>query len=147
MNGAQIHLAINHMPVILSMVSLVILLWGCVSKSHEIKKLGLALTIATAAFAGAAFLTGEPAEDVLEKLPTFSKELVHAHEEAGEFALIVSIIAGLSALAAFYLSKKKPLFFSHGLIITSIILFLSIFSFLRTAHLGGLIRHEEIRTQ
>lgn len=147
MNGAQLHLALNHIPVILSMVGVAVLLWGWLSKNYEIKKVGLVLVIATAAFAGTAFLTGEPAEEVLEKLPVFSKELVHEHEEAGEFALIVSIIAGVSAAGTYYLSKKKTQFFSHGLIVTMIILVLSCFTFLRTAHLGGLIRHEEIRTQ
>lgn len=145
MNGAQLHLALNHIPVILSMVCVAILLWGWLSQSYEIKKVGLALVIASAVFAGAAFLTGEPAEEVLEKLPGFSEGLVHEHEEAGEFALVISIIAGVAAIGTLYLSKKKMQFFSQGLIVTMVIVLLSSVAFLRTAHLGGLIRHEEIR--
>lgn len=145
MNGAQLHLALNHIPVILSMTGVAILLWGWLSKSYEIKKVGLVLVMATAAFAGTAFLTGEPAEDVLKTLPVFSKELVHEHEEAGELALIISMIAGAFAMGTFFLSKKKPALFSYGLVLTIILLALSSIAFLRTAHLGGLIRHEEIR--
>ncbi len=146
MNGAQLHLILNHIPIILSMVAFVLFIWAWLSKSTEIKKVGLVLTVATAAFAGAAFLTGEPAEDVLEKLPAFSKELVHEHEEAGEAALIVSIIAGLAAFVTLYLSKRKPQFFSYSLVITIILILVSTLTFLRTAHLGGLIRHEEIKS-
>ena len=144
-NGAQLHLALNHVPVILAIVAAGVLFWGYVSKSYEIRKVGLVLAIATAVFAGAAFLTGDPAEDVLEKLPVFSKELVHEHEEAGEFALIVSIVAGVSALVTLYFAKKKVQYFSFGLMATLLILIFSSAAFLRTAHLGGLIRHEEIR--
>lgn len=127
------------------MVAPAILIWGWAAKSFEIKKVGLALSIATAFMAGAAFLTGEPAEEVLEELPVFSERLVHDHEEAGEFALILSIVAGLSACAAIYFSRKKPQWLSYGLIFTITLLLLSSIAFLRTAHLGGLIRHEEIR--
>lgn len=145
MNGAQLHLALNHIPVILSLVSLAILIWGWLSKNSEIKKVGLVLAVATAVFAIAAFLTGEPAKEIIENLPGFSKELVHEHEEAGEMALIISIISGLSAAATLYAAKSKKSFFSYGLIATVIILVLSSLAFVRTAHLGGLIQHEEIR--
>jgi len=129
------------------MAGLAVLLWGSVCKNFEVKKVGLVLIIATAAFAGAAFLTGEPAEDTLKKLPAFSKELVHEHEEAGESALIVSIIAGVAALVAFFLEKKKNKLSTYALLITFLVVLISSLAFLRTAHLGGLIRHEEIRTQ
>lgn len=149
MNGAQLHLALNHIPVVLSMASVAILLWGWVCKNNEIKKVGLALTVATAVFAVAAFLTGEPAEEVLEKLPSLSAGLVHVHEheEAGEFALSVSIIAGVCALATLFFAKKKPLVSSRVYVVTVLVLLVSSLAFLKTAHVGGLIRHDEIRTQ
>lgn len=145
MNGAQLHLALNHIPVVVSIVALAVLLWGWISKNSEVKKIGLMLAIVSAIFAGIAFLTGEPAEEVLEKLPIFSKELVHEHEEAGEAALIVSLVAGFSALLTFFLAKKKPQLALYSLYITMGVLALSSLAFLRTAHLGGLIHHEEIR--
>lgn len=146
MNGAQLHLALNHLPVVLSWAALAVMLWGWLTKNPEIRKVGLVLVIATAVFSGAAFWSGEPAEEVLEKLPAFSKELVHEHEEAGEAALIISILAGVSALAASALAKKKPRLSRYALPITIALALLSSLSFLRTAHLGGLIRHEEIRS-
>lgn len=147
MNGAQLHLALNHIPVILSMAALAILLWGWLSKSYEIKKVGLVLAMVTAVFAGTAFLTGEPAEDVIEDLPAFSKELVHEHEEAGEAVLIVSIVAGLAAAATAFLIKIKHPLSIYVFAITTLLILACTLAFLRTAHLGGLIQHPEIRSE
>ena len=145
MNGAQLHLALNHIPVILSLVSLVILLWGLIGKNAEIKKVGLILIMANAAFAGAAYLTGEPAEDVLKNLPIFSEKLVHDHEEAAEIALIVSVLAGVASLATVVFTYKKSRFSSYAFALTFALIFISSIAFFRTAHLGGLVHHDEIR--
>jgi uncharacterized membrane protein len=146
MNGAQIHLALNHIPVVLSLVSLAVLLWGWFSRNAEIKKVGLTLALATAIFAGAAYWTGEPAEHVLKKFPNFPRPAVHAHEDAGEVAFIISLAAGLSALAGFYLAPKKNKFSWYAYLLTVALIFISTLAFLNTAHLGGLIRHDEIRS-
>jgi uncharacterized membrane protein len=145
MNGAQLHLALNHIPVILSSVALLLTLWGWLRKNPEIKKVGLVLIVGTAVFAGVAFLTGEPAEDVIKSLPSFSEPHVEEHEKAGTAALTVSIIAGVAALASFMLAKRKPLLSHYALILTILFSLMASTAFLRTAHLGGLIHHEEIR--
>lgn len=147
MNGAQLHLALNHFPIILSLVTVVISSWGLFCKNSEIKKVGLSLIIATAVFAGVAFLTGEPAEDVLEKWPSLSKQLVHEHEEAGEAAFIIAVVAGVFALAAVFLNKKRSSLAHYAFLLSLAIVTLSAVAFLRTAHLGGVIKHEEIRTE
>jgi uncharacterized membrane protein len=145
MNGAQLHLALNHLPVVLSLAGLLVMLWGWISRSPEIKKVGLALVAATAVCALAAFLTGEPAEDALKAFPGFSKSLVHEHEEAGEAALVVSILAGVSALAGAFLQSRKHRHAPRVFVICAGIVLLASLAFFRTAHLGGLIRHEELR--
>jgi FtsH-binding integral membrane protein len=145
MNGAQLHLALNHVPVVLSMAGLAVLLWGTVTKNADIKKVGFTLAILTAICAGAAYLTGEPAEDVLKKLPDYPRPFVHAHEDVAEIALIVSIIAGVFAAAALYLGKIKNKFSSLTGLITIALLVIASLAFLQTAHLGGLVVHKEIR--
>lgn len=145
MNGAQLHLALNHVPVVLSLVAFFVMFWGALNRNAEIKSVGLSLAVATAVFAGFAFWTGEPAEHVLRDFPQFSKELVHEHEEAGETVFIVSILSGCLALAAAWFAHKKNRFAAHALWACLILTGVSSAGFLRTAHLGGLIRHEEIR--
>lgn len=145
MNGAQLHLAINHVPVILSLIGLAVLVWGWLSKNPEIKKVALVLIVANAFSAGAAFLTGEPAEDVLRNTPSFSRHLIHEHEEAGEAALIVSIVAGVAALGTLLLAQKKPALSNYLMYATLILMVMTSIAFLKTAHEGGLIKHDEIR--
>lgn len=70
---------------------------------------------------------------------------MHEHEEAGEAALIVAVIAGVAALGAMVLKDKFPRVARYAFVITLLALLLSSAAFFRTAHLGGLIHHEEIR--
>jgi uncharacterized membrane protein len=145
MNGAQLHLALNHFPVVLSFVSLALIVWGLKSGSPELRRAALVFVIAGAVFSGIAYLTGEPAEDVLKNTPYFTKALVHEHEEAAEFALIFHALSGLVAISALFFSKRNAKIASR-LFVGLLVLGLHLCTvYLRTAHLGGLIRHEEIR--
>lgn len=146
MNGAQLHLAINHFPVVTVFLSLLLLLWSWKCKSAELQKAGLVFVVLCAVFAGASFLTGDPAEHVLDKLPGFSDKLLDAHEEAADFALGISIVSGVLALVSLFFSKSKPKLAARAYIVVILLTALSCTVFLRTAHLGGLIKHDEIRT-
>ena len=147
MNGAQFHLVLNHFPIVTFLLSVFLLIWAWKSKSPDLKKAGLLFVIFGAVFLVFTFLTGEPAEDVLKNLPGFSKSLVHEHEEAAEFALIFGCISGAFALATLYFMKVKQKL-AHPAFLA--VIFLTLFTctvFLRTAHLGGLIKHDEIRAK
>ncbi len=147
MNGAQLHLVLNHFPIVTFILSEVLLIWAWKSKSLDLKKAGLLFVILGAILLVFTYLTGEPAESVLEKVPGFSEALVHEHEEAAEFALIFGCISGVVALAALYFMRVKQKL-AHPAFLMAI--FLTLFTctvFLRTAHLGGLIKHDEIRTR
>lgn len=145
MNGAQLHLALNHLPVVTAFLTLLLLVWAWGSKSTDIKKAGLLFVLLGAFFAASAYLTGEPAEDVLKSLSIFPRDLVHEHEEAAEFALIINSCAAILALASLYFSKSKQKISHYAFIGTVILTCLSSAAYLRTAHLGGVIKHEEIR--
>lgn len=145
MNGAQLHLALNHFPVVLSFVSLGLLFWGWRKNSSDLKKAGLTLVVVGAAFAAIAYLSGDPAEDILKSFPGFAKDLVHEHEEAAEFALITNGILAFGAIIALYFKGRKPKVALRLFLAILGLNFLSCAIYLRTAHLGGLIHHEEIR--
>lgn len=145
MNGAQLHLTLNHLPVVTSLLTLILLIWAWASKSPDLRKAALSFVILGAIFTIATYLTGEPADQVLEKLPGFSESLVHEHEEAAEFALIVSCVTALAAIASLYFSKSRQKFSSQAFLAVIALTILSSSVFLRTAHLGGLIKHDEIR--
>lgn len=144
MNASQIHLALNHVPLFFSLIGGAILLYGFIKKSDSIKIMSLYFMIAAALFTIPVYLTGDGAEEMIEKLPGVSESMIHEHEEMAEIGLIIIIITGIAALGSLVLKKKASLL-KVGLILSVILSFASFGVMAQTAHLGGQIRHNEIR--
>ncbi|MBI3289691.1 MAG: hypothetical protein HYZ74_09265 [Elusimicrobia bacterium] len=145
MNGAQLHLLVNHVPVLGVLFSACVTLAGVLRGSDELKKGGLWAFVVTGLSAMAASATGEPAEDVVKHLPDVTKALIHEHEEAAEKALVGALVlGGLSLAALVHAWKTRTLHAKASLVV--LILFLPVMALLGyAAHLGGLIRHSELR--
>ncbi|OGR85693.1 MAG: hypothetical protein A2901_05715 [Elusimicrobia bacterium RIFCSPLOWO2_01_FULL_54_10] len=145
MNAAHLHLAINHFPVVGFIIASPLLAWAVFRKSDVLAKTAFGLIIIIGLSAAAAFFTGEPAEELVEGMPGISESLIEEHEEAAEFALIVSLIAGavcLVSLIVFRGGRPLPLWLLMGVLTLSLA---AAGAMGRTANLGGMIHHEEIR--
>ncbi len=145
MNQAQIHLALNHFPIGGSILALIFLVWGLLRKKDDIKFAAVALIIICGAAALPVYFTGEGAEDVVEHKPLVTEDVIKPHEEAAEAALIVFEISALMAIAWIVANKKKS---KHDKsIYYALIALMTVTSGLmaNTAHLGGQIRHDELR--
>jgi len=142
-NAAHLHLLVNHLPVLGTVFSLILLLYGLLKKSEEIKKASFIGVILTGLGGAAAYFTGEPAEHMIGRLQGVSRQLLHTHQESANIAIIPLGLAAL--LALFFLIQyrqkvipKLPLYLVGALlIIVSVMMY-------RTANEGGLIRHPEI---
>ena len=142
MNQAQIHLALNHAPLFLALIGGIILLVGMIRKNQSVITISLFLLVGAAIAVLPVYFTGEGTEELVEHLPGVQEGMIEEHEEAAGLTLIL-IITGVAALASLIFSKKKSL--ARPLLWLSLILSLaSCGSMIRTAHLGGLIRHSEI---
>ena len=69
MNQAQIHLALTHMPVILSMTGLVILIISLIMKNTVVIKTSFYIFLIAGLFTIPVYFTGEGAEEMVEHLP------------------------------------------------------------------------------
>jgi len=146
MNGAQIHLLTNHVPVLGVAFAAALTLAGVVRGSDELKKAGLWAFVLAALSALPAYFTGEGAEHVVERLPDVTKGLIHDHEEAAEKALAGALFLGAAALAALIQAfrmkahhpKAAPVLLALSLPVLGILAY--------AAHLGGLVRHTELRS-
>lgn len=144
MNGAQLHLLLNHFPVITPIISILVLGTGWFLKNKTVVFVGLAIIIGGALLTVPAYLSGEPAEEIAKKIPGVEKAEIHEHEEAAEAALIAMSITGIASLTyLIYLKKGRELNMKHFAPIIFLLL-LSIVISARTAHIGGEIRHPEI---
>jgi uncharacterized membrane protein len=116
--------------------------WALLRKSEELKKMSLGFFIIIALLAIPAYLTGEPTEELVENLPSVSKASIEQHEEAAQVAFTGVLIVGAAALGGLIFCRRGKNWLSVIVLVLSLIVFVLM---ARTANLGGLIRHTEIR--
>ena len=100
MNYAHLHLILNHLPLFAGLFGAVILAWGLFRRSDDVQRIGLVLLILNAPAAIPVYLTGEPAEEIAEKLPGVSEQITESHESAAMIALILRLMTGVLAVIA-----------------------------------------------
>jgi len=145
MNPAHWHLAMNHIPVLGTAFGLGLMAWALIRKSEELKKVSLGVFVIVALLTIPVYLTGEPAEHFIENLPGVSEEAIEEHEDAATFAFAGVLVAGavsLAGLTLFRRSKPRPAWIAILVLVLSVLVFAMM---VRTAYLGGFIRHQELR--
>ena len=145
MTWAHVHLAVNHLPVLLVPVAVVMLCAAWAKNSTELRKAGLIWLVVAAVGGGGAYLTGEPAEELIEDLPGVSKPAIEEHEEAALLAAVVSGTAGVLAIGALVTGRGSVPTPAWMLATTFLVALLAAALMARTANLGGRISHPEIR--
>lgn len=141
MNGAQFHLALTHLPVVLSLTGLVMLVVSFFNKKQVLIHASFAVLIAAALATIPVYATGEGAEEMVEEMAGVSESIISQHEDVAQWSLIIILITGGAALIGYFLRKKPSLQRSAQMLV----LLLALASgglMAQTAHL----RHSEIRS-
>lgn len=144
MNAAQIHLALNHLPIHLLLVGLPLLAISLWRHSHELKTAAAVLLFLSSACTIPVFLSGEPTEEKVANIPGVTTSFIHSHEEAGEFSLVLASLLGIFTLTLWLFEKKRKIELKKAWILLFLFGLLCFAVFARTAHLGGLIHHQEL---
>jgi len=144
MNTVHLHLLLNHVPIIGAVLGVLLVAVAIVRRSDELGKVALGAFVLLGIVSVAVFLTGEPAEDLVEKLPGFSKALTEEHEEAALLATIVMGGVGLLSLIVLGAFRKRSLarWVAPALLVVAVG---ATATMGYAANLGGQIRHTEIR--
>lgn len=146
MDLVHIHLLLNHVPVIGLVIGFLILAWGMFRKYSDVKDAGLIVLFVTSLVAIPVYLTGEPAEEAVEKLAGVSDQLIELHEDAAVYSLALCIAVGIAAFVL--LIARRFLSETLAMIGTFLVLVLAAVagaSIAYTSNLGGQVRHSEIR--
>ena len=146
MSWSHIHLALNHVPVVGVLLVLLLLAASTVRQNRELERLSYWLLAGLALVSILVYLTGEPAEKLVEGLPGYSEPLVEHHEQVALFATVGMVILGLAAAVGLLRASKSG---SVSRTYSKIVLLLGVVvgGLLGwTANLGGQIRHSEIRS-
>lgn len=143
MNDAHLHLLVNHLPIVGSLLSVPLIalaLWRRERGAMTAAVLALAFT---GLGAGAALWTGEPAEEFVEhRVAGVDEGLVHEHEERAEVATALAALAAAAGIGVLALGSSAPKLAGYGLLALSIA---SAGGMAWTGASGGPIRHDEIR--
>lgn len=145
MNQAHLHLLLNHIPIVGTIFCLLLLLIALLRKSDELKRVSLGGLVLVSLLTIPAYLTGEPAEKVVEHLPGVSEALIEPHEKAAFIAFLVLLVTGAVSLIGLIWSRRRTVL--PGAVVTVALLLTAVTAGLMayTANLGGQIRHTEIR--
>ena len=145
MDAAHLHLLLNHFPIIGSLIGTLLLAYGFITRSNDVKVAACILMAVMALTALPVMKTGESAEDTVENLPGVSEQLIHEHEEAAEVSLWVMLAAGALSAISLFLHFTRKQAFKYAVAATLLLSALSFGFMARTGYLGGQIRHTEIR--
>ena len=144
MSTVHLHLLLNHIPVVGSVLIVVLFAAAFLLKETVSTKFALAFTAGIAVVAVIVYFTGGAAEDAVENLAGVSERAISNHEEAAELTTIaIGIFGVLSALALLIVrSRRAP----RWLALAGLIGGVAVSGLMAwTANLGGQIRHTEIQ--
>jgi uncharacterized membrane protein len=147
MNQAHFHLIVNHLPIIAPLIGFLVLLGGLIAKSEIVKRTAFAIFIFGAICTLPAFVSGEGAEEIVEKMSDVSHQLIHEHEEKAEVFAWVSYLLGILAGVGFWANWKQKSFANIVGYLVLVLGVLVMFLAAQTGTSGGEIRHPEIRKE
>lgn len=144
MNAAHLHLALNHLPVVTTLIALILLAVAVAWRSDGLLRTGAAVALGAALVTAPAYLSGEPAEEQIEKMSGVSEDTIERHEEAAEAAAVAVALLGLAAAGCLLRFRGTPIprRVAVALLVVALV---ATALFGRAANLGGEIRHPEIR--
>lgn len=145
MNAAHIHLLAVHLPVVLCPLVVVLLALGKLKKSDGLEKTGYAILIFAAAAGSVAFYSGPSAFEMLQEKLSDNRQLVEDHAAIARAAFIVALVAGAVAIQALlqFAQEEPPARWLRTVILLGALAACYLMAW--SAHLGGQIRHPEVR--
>lgn len=145
MNQAHYHLIINHLPIIVPIIALLVLLGGFVVKSQIVRRTAYLIFIGGSLATIAAMSTGEGAEDAVAHMETITESSIHAHEETAKLFAAISYILGAAAAFGLWSSIKKKSYsdyIGYAIIACGVVV---VYLAQQTGTSGGEVRHTEIK--
>ena len=144
MLAPQIHLMLNHVPVLGALFVAAALATGLWSRRELLTRFALVVLVLIAIAAIPVYFSGGSSEESIEKLAGVHEQTIERHEDAARVATLVIVALGLASLVTLvrYRSRSIPRLVAGSLLAG---LLASSGMMAWAAHLGGEIRHAEIR--
>lgn len=142
---AHVHLLLNHLPVILTPLGLVLLAIAARRRDDSLSRVAFAVLIAAAVTAVPTYFTGEEAEHAIKGMAGVTKAVIGRHEDMGRYSAIFLGALGLFLIWALW--RHRPPVALPSWVVRSTLAASLVGSVILgyTSLLGGEVRHTEIR--
>ena len=146
MTLVHLHLVLNHVPVVGTFVGIALLLVALARRSRELTLASLGVFVASAAVTVPVYLTGEPAEDRVERLAGVSGAVIERHEDAAVVGFAAVSVLGVVSLIGLVLAAWNKTAARAVVTVPLVLAVVAAGLLAWTANLGGQIRHPEIQS-
>lgn len=143
-NIPHLHLLLNHVPTVGSVVGVGLLLLALVRRNDHLVHASLEVLFAVALLTMPVYLTGVAAEEAIEGMSGVAANAIDTHEAAALLAFIWMQLTGLVAWLGLWQSRRNS---RTSRPVVASVLVLSVLTLAlmgRAATIGGEIRHPEI---
>jgi uncharacterized membrane protein len=145
-NVAHLHLLLNHVPTVGSVVALGLLILALVRRDERLTHAGLEVLFLIAVLTLPVYLSGVAAHQKLRDQPGVSDDAMRVHHDAALAGFTVTEFAGFVGWIALWQSRRRG-HAARGLVPAVMLLSMVALALMaRAATLGGEIRHPEITT-
>ena len=144
-NIAHLHLLLNHVPTVGTVVALGLLLIAFLRRSETLTHVGLEVLFVIALVTLPAYMSGVAAYQLLRTGSDLSETTMRLHQDAALLGFTMNQFAGFVAWVALWQARRHGRA-ARGLVPAATLFAVLAFALMaRAATLGGEIRHEEIR--
>lgn len=145
LDGPQLHLALNHWPVLGPPTAAALIAAGLARRSDEWVRAGAWALLVVGVSAAVVYWSGERAADALLDALAGQETFIDAHMRAARWVLRLDLAAAAAAAAALAAHARRPAMRAWAA--AGLLALAAACSGVGgwTAHLGGEIRHAEVR--
>ena len=144
MNFVHLHLLLNHVPTVGTIIALGLLLLAFAKKSEELTRASLAVFFAIALVSLPTYMTGYSAQKAIKDRPGVSASLIEQHQSAALLALIFMEATGVVAWFGLWQARKPSAAAGWNAPVVLLLSVVTIGLMASAANIGGEISHPEI---
>jgi len=146
LNFVHLHLLLNHVPSVGTIIALGLLLLAFAKKSQELKRASLAVFFAIALVSLPTYMTGYSAQKAIKDRPGVSASLIEQHQSAALLALIFMEATGVVAWFGLWQARKRSAASGWNAPVVLLLSVVTVALMASASNIGGEIRHPEILT-
>jgi hypothetical protein len=143
-NFVHLHLLLNHVPTVGTIVALGLLLLAFAKRSDELKRASLAVFFAIALVSLPTYMTGYSAQKAIKGHPGVSASLIEQHQSAALLALIFMEATGVVAWFGLWQARKASVPAGWNAPVVLLLAAITVGLMASAANIGGQITHPEI---